>query len=255
VTPQPGGESSWFDPLAEAYDAARPTYPDALYADLERLAARPLAGARVVDVGAGTGIASRGLAARGASVVAVDHGIGMLRQLRRRAPASPAAQADAHALPLADGVADLVCYAQAWHWVRVPSAAAEAARVLRPGGALALWWNDVAADGEPWWETQQQRLEDSGTGYIRSYRSFDFVADLTATGLFAIPDMAVSRWERSLDLDTYQTWLRSKSYVAALGAAQVGFLAETRAALAEAFPTGIVREPFRTTLYVARRAD
>jgi SAM-dependent methyltransferase len=250
----PAAGRSLFDPLAAAYDAARPTYPDALYDELAGLAGRPLAGARVVDVGAGTGISARGLGARGAEVLALDHGMGMLQALRRRSPTLPAAQADAHLLPLRAGVADLVCYAQAWHWVRVPAAAAEVARVLRPGGALALWWNDEAALGEPWWELQKQLLEASGTGYRREYRAQDVVGDLASTGLFAPPTVAIAPWERTLDLDTYQTWLRSKSYVAALGPAQEEFLRAVRASLAEAFPDGLVREPFRTTLYVAHLA-
>jgi len=105
---------SVFDPLVDAYDAGRPSYPDQLYDDLERLT-RPLAGTGVVEVGAGTGIATRALEARGARVVALDLGAAMLRRLRERNGRTPVVVADAHALPLGDGVADLVCYAQAWH--------------------------------------------------------------------------------------------------------------------------------------------
>lgn len=138
--------------------------------------------------------------------------------------------------------------------MRVPAAAAEVARVLRPGGALALWWNDEAAVGEPWWEVQQRLLESSGTGYRRGYRALDVAGDLAATGLFELPAVARTTWGRTIDLDTYETWLRSKSYVAALGAEVEEFVGAVRASLVAAFPDGFVREPFRTTLYVVRLA-
>lgn len=242
-----------FDPLVEAYDLARPGYPDRLYNALEA-AAGPLAGAAVVEVAAGTGLATRGLSARGARLIAVDVAPAMLGRLRRHLPGVPALVADAHALPVRTGRADLVCYAQAWHWVRVPEAAAEAARVLRPGGALALWWNDVAAEGAGWWEAQQARIEAGNAAYSRDYRARDYAGELIVTGRFeVVRRVAEIGWQRPLDLDTYLTWLRSKSYVAALGAALPEFLSAERASLTAAFPNGRVVEPFRTTLYVARR--
>jgi SAM-dependent methyltransferase len=248
---------SAFDPLVDAYDAGRPSYPDQLYDDLERLT-RPLRGADVVEVGAGTGIATRALEERGARVVALDLGPAMLRRLLDRSQRTPVAVAvavaHAHALPLRDGVADLVCYAQAWHWVRVPEAAAEARRVLRPGGALATWWNDVSADDLPWWQAQQDRLEGWSPGYSRDYRRRDWSAELTGVLGVEQVEVAGSEWVRSLPIEQYETWLRSKSYVAALGDRLEDFLAAERASLAAAFPDGAVQEPFRTVLVVARVA-
>jgi SAM-dependent methyltransferase len=242
-----------FDPLVDAYDAARPTYPDALFDDLRRLAGRPLAGADVVEVGAGTGIATRALLARGARVVPVDLGAAMLGRLRARTPGIPVALGDGEALPLRPGVADLVCYAQAWHWVRVPVAAAEAARVLRPGGALAVWWNDVDAEDEPWWRRQQDRLEKLSPGYRRGYRTRPYADELRWTGQFTEVVTLAGRWSRRIDIDTYLTWLRSKSYVAAIGERLADFLDAERRSLLRTFPDGVVEEPFRTLLVVARR--
>lgn len=242
--------ASLFDPLVDAYDAARPGYPDDLYDAVERLAG-PLAGADVVELGAGTGIATRALQARGARVTVVDPGPVMLGRLRARGPGTPAAVGVAEAVPLADGCADLVCAAQAWHWVDVARGAAEVVRLLRPGGALALWWNDVDTGAAPWWATQQDRIEAGNPGYRRLYRTADHGAALAATGLFAAVEAIETRWVRPLDLDTYETWLRSKSYVAALGDLLPDFLAAERASLLEAFPDGTVREPFVTRLWVA----
>jgi SAM-dependent methyltransferase len=243
---------SVFDPLVDSYDAARPSYPTYLFRDLERLGG-PLGGARVVEVGAGTGIATRQLVARGADVVAVDLGPAMLRRLARRTPGvAGVVLGDGEALPLADGIADLVCYAQAWHWMHVPDAAAEAVRVLRPGGFLAVWWNDVDASDARWWRSQQTRLEAMSPGYDRDYRARPWADEIRWTGHFADVVTLTGRWERAMPLDAYLTWLRSKSYVAAIGDRLGDFLGSERDSLLHAFPDGIVVEPFRTVLVVAR---
>ncbi|MCK9899503.1 ubiquinone biosynthesis protein UbiE [Parafrankia colletiae] len=243
---------SLFDPLADAYDQARPSYPDQLFVDLEMLAGRPVAGAGVVDVGAGTGIATRAMLARGARVLPVDLGPVMLDRLRRHSPDLPVVRGDGEALPLRDACADLVTYAQAWHWVGVPAAAAEAARVLRPGGSLAVWWNDVDAEDFHWYQRQQDRLEAMSPGYTRDYRSRPFAEELRWTGLFAEVVTVTCRWHREIDLDRYETWLRSKSFVAAIGDRVEDFLAAERRSLLRSFPDGLIIEPFRTVLVVAR---
>lgn len=235
-----------FDALADDYAAARPGYPDAIYDALP-----PLAGATVLDVGAGTGIASRRLSAAGANVVAADLGPGMLGRLRARSPGLPAVIAVGEVLPFATGCADLITYAQGWHWVDVVAAAAEATRVLRPGGTLALWWNNAVTNID-WYEAQQDRLEAAVPGYSRSYRSADYEAQLGATGLFAAIEQVEEAWERRIDLPTYERWLRSKSYVAQLGSEVDAFVAAEMRHIGSAFPAGEVIEPFVARLWLAR---
>lgn len=233
-----------FEEVVADYDAGRPGYPPSLYAALP-----PLAGATVLELGAGTGLGTAGLLEAGARVVATDRGPRMLGRLHERHPQVPVAVARAEALPLRDGVVDGVCGAQMWHWVDVDAAAAEAARVLRPGGWLAVWWNDVAGAGLPWFEAQQERLEAASPGYTRGYRSRAYDEELRAR--FADVRTWTGTWSRSLDLDTYQRWLRSKSYVQALPDLEA-FLAAERASLLDAFPDGVVVEPFEVLLVVAR---
>lgn len=251
-TGRPVRSGSPFDALADDYDRARPRYPGALFDALP-----PLAGRDLLELGAGTGIATRRLVARGARVVALDLGPSMLARLLARSPGTPVVLADAQALPVRAGAVDLVCAAQAWHWVRVTEAAAEVVRVLRPGGRLCVWWNEVAAEHEPWWQAQQDRLEAGSPGYSRHYRDRrPYGEELLATGLFGRVDGPVEvPWTRTLDLDTYAAWLRSKSYVAAMGAGLPGFLTAERASLSAAFPDGLVREPFVTRLWTATRGE
>lgn len=237
-----------FEALVDDYDAARPTYPTSLYDALPALRGR-----RVLELGAGTGLATAGLLRAGAAVVATDLGPRMLGRLHANHPSVPAVVARAEALPFADDAVDAVCGAQMWHWVDVDAAAAEVARVLRPGGWLAVWWNDVTGAGERWWDEQQDRLEALSPGYRRMYRTRDYGAELLATGRFAGVEHWTGSWSRELDWPLYERWLRSKSYVQAVPQLE-RFLDAERESLAAAFPTGRIVEPLEVRLVVARRA-
>jgi SAM-dependent methyltransferase len=136
-----------------------------------------------------------------------------------------------------------------WHWTDEP-AAAEVARVLRPGGRLALWWNEADAQGVWWWEAQQDRLEAGNTAYERGYREVDYRAQLAER--FVGPPPLEIPWERTLSLDLYERWLRSKSYVQRLPDVEA-FVSECRADLAQAFPSGDVVEPFVTRLFLLEK--
>jgi SAM-dependent methyltransferase len=237
------GSPTAFEALVDHYDAARPTYPQALYDALPDLAGT------VLELGAGTGIAARELVKRGGSLVCTDLGPKMLGRLHELLPEVPVFVARAEALPFADERFDVVCGAQMWHWVDVAVAAPEVVRVLRPGGALAIWWNEVAADGLPWWDAQQDRLEAANPRYSRDYRASDYGAQLAP--YFASVEHWTTQWERTLDWPTYERWLQSKSYVQALD--DVGaFIAAERASLANAFPDGRIVEPFTVSLWIAR---
>ena len=248
------GEATAFEAVVDDYDAARPRYPAALYDALAGLTGAPLAGRELLELGSGTGIATRELLARGARLVATDLGPRMLARAVATAPgALPAVVARAEALPFADASYDGVCGAQMWHWVDVPAAATEVARVLRPGGWLAVWWNEADPDAgddafRAAWEAQQARLEAGNPRYSRDYRQRDHGAELAATGRFGEVLTWSGTWSRELDWPLYERWLRSKSYVQALGEGLEAFLAAER----ESLGGGPVVEPFRTSLWLAR---
>lgn len=88
-----------FNAVAAQYADHRPTYPPALFHTIEDLTGRPLAGSRVADVGAGTGLATARLLERGARVVAVEPGEDMAAEFRRRIPGTPVVRGDGNALP------------------------------------------------------------------------------------------------------------------------------------------------------------
>lgn len=124
-----------FNTRAQVYVAGRPSYPVAL---IEWLRQRFPAGAEVADIGAGTGILSVQLAQAGFAVTAVEPSAPM----RAEIPTDiTALDGTAEAIPLPNSSVDLVTVAQAFHWFNQPAAMAEFARVLRPGGKVALIWN------------------------------------------------------------------------------------------------------------------
>jgi SAM-dependent methyltransferase len=123
---------------AERYDRARPRYPDAL---IERVVASvPTGGVLdVLDVGCGTGIAARQFQAVGCRVLGVEPDPRMAEVARRAGLPVEIATFESWE---ADGRAfDAVVAGTAWHWVDPVAGAAQAGRVLRPGGRLALFHN------------------------------------------------------------------------------------------------------------------
>ncbi|SCL40080.1 Methyltransferase domain-containing protein [Micromonospora pallida] len=127
-----------FGPAAAEYDRYRPRYPERA---LRWALADLTVPARVVDLGAGTGILTRGVRALGHQVTPVEPDPGMRATLADVTPGVTALSGSAEAVPLPDGTADAVLVGQAYHWFDRDRAHAEIARVLRPGGTFAPIWN------------------------------------------------------------------------------------------------------------------
>jgi SAM-dependent methyltransferase len=140
-----------FGALAETYDAVRPSWPSGT---VDWLLGNPHGPRRVIDLGAGTGLGTRTIAALGHDVVALDPSAGMLAALEA-APLAPEVRARietrvgaAESLEDADASVDAATAFQAWHWFDAEQVARECARVLRPGGWLGLAWHSWSGDAD-----------------------------------------------------------------------------------------------------------
>ncbi|MDH5372532.1 MAG: methyltransferase domain-containing protein [Acidimicrobiia bacterium] len=195
-----------FGSAAAAYEAARPGYPPSVVDWL--ISGLSLAvGSVVVDLAAGTGKLTRLLAERGANPIAVEPVAGMRAELRQAAPKIPIVAGTAEALPFRRASVDGLTVAQAFHWFDNPTSHDQIARVIRPGGRLALVWNardrrvawvdavwsimDRVEHNAPWRDHESTRSADEWTlpGFTPFHRS-QFVHEHRLTRAQVVERMA-----------------------------------------------------------------
>jgi len=193
---------------AERYDRARPHYPDALIARI--VAGSP--GRDFLDVGCGTGIASRQFIAAGCSVLGVDVDARMA-DVARAAGLEVEVAAFEEWDP-AGRTFDAIVSAQTWHWIDPVAGAAKAAHALAPAGRLAVFWNvgrpspEIAeAFGEVYRRTMPHLpyLHSGGRSALDAYSSgFARATDgIRQTKAFGEPEQWRYEWERSYTRDEW----------------------------------------------------
>ena len=207
----------------------------------------------VVDVAAGTGKLTRLLVPSGARVVAVEPVAEMRAVLQQAVPDAEALEGTAEALPLADACADAVTAAAAFHWFRIDEALMEFARVLRPGGRLAVLYNK--RDPESELQVELTRLLGRHGADLAWMRTVDPGAILKKSREFGRPEYAEFRHEQRFDPDGLVERVSSISYVALLeGQEREDFLAEVRE-LGERQPASPFAFRYVTQAWVSGRRD
>jgi SAM-dependent methyltransferase len=199
-------ESFGADPAR--YDRARPRYPEAL---VERIvAASP--GRDVVDVGCGTGIAARQFQAAGCTVLGVEPDARMAEWARR--PGLEVEVSTFEGWDPAGRTFDAVVAGMTWHWVDPVAGAAKAARALRPGGRLALFWyvfQPPSDLGEAFTAAYRRALPDSPFGGappmpgLDAYSAFFTTATdgMRRAGGFGEPERWRYDWDQSYSRDEW----------------------------------------------------
>lgn len=236
-----------FDAAAAVYARSRPAYPGAsiawLLEDID---------GTVVDLGAGTGLLAQGLVGRAAEVIAVEPSDNMRSELSAALPSVTALKGTGESMPLADGTANAVLCAQAWHWVDVDHASREVARVLRPGGRLGLIWN----------------LRDESTAWVREFgrimhgRDSAGWSDRIRAGRpevgegFGALESHTTSWTQTLDVDGLVDLASSRSYVITMpGDKRREVLAAVRALAMESAVDGTIELPYQTYSFRAPRGE
>ncbi len=196
------------------YERGRPGYPpEAVRFVLETVPNGPED--LILDVGAGTGKLTRALTPTAATVVAIEPVQGMVRLLPELAPDAHVVIGVAESLPVAPGSVSVVTVGQAFHWFDSDRAWAEFARVLRPGGAVALVWNARLREVE--WVDRVWSLMDR-IEKTAPWRNPDRPDRFAPHPAFADVEQASFRHTVGMDEDTVIARVMSVSHVAVLPA-------------------------------------
>lgn len=252
-----------FDAVAEDYDRVRPSYPDKVFDDLVEVAGLSL-GARLLEIGCGTGQATLPLARRGFSLVAVELGERLAALTRRRLAGFPTVEIVRGKFeewePPDAAAFDAVVSFAAFHWIDPEVRYAKAARLLKRDGALAIFdWQDAHEEGGddffvavqedysaivPEWETAPPP---SSAQIVDRVKVF-----LDASGYFAPAEARRYVWSVTYTAHDYVTFLGTQSSFRMLDEARRKRLFDRIERRISAEHGGAVRKEFLGMLAVAR---
>jgi ubiquinone/menaquinone biosynthesis C-methylase UbiE len=248
-----------FSQLAQAYDRARPSYPEVALERITQTMLETQSRFLIADIGAGTGIFTRQLRQHLPNTVgifAVEPGHDMSAAAQQNPMTGiEFLNASAEALPFSATQLRAITVAQAIQWFDRPAFFCEAARVLEPAGLLFVVQNNRNWQASPFLEAYEGLLEQYSPNYNRHYRDFDIVAEVQTSGLFAVLETQNHPWVREMSAVLFRDMTLSSTKMKA-AFAQHGL--ETMTALVdtlttEFFPDGATRVDYLTEVYVFQK--
>lgn len=250
-----------FDRDVAGYETARPGYPDELFDMLvQSCALGPRC--RVLEIGSGPGQATMELLGRGASVVAVEPGAGMVARLRERVAGRPCQviQADFEDATVT-GSFDLAVAATSFHWVDPAVGISKLAALVAPAGWLALWWN-VFRDVGPNDAAFAERLRPISQRFQTAERMDSIIyaqdepqrrAEIEAGGHFAVERIETFEWPMRHDGGSLRGLFASFSDWSTLPEPDRSMALDDIAAIVDDHFGGVIDRRYITVLYIARR--
>jgi len=198
---QAGRRSREFDESAVAYDTYRPRYPDEIFDDIVEVGAlRP--GARTIEIGAGTGIATAALVERGLEVVAIEPSDGMRELAQDKLEDRAQFRGGTFEDLSQDESADAIVAFSAWHWVEPRNGLDLASAVLAPGGVLAVSWTEVVSWGQG--DFEERLAEITRSPWLKSVEEIRAsVEPIRDDARFEEVAVRCHRFERELDAETF----------------------------------------------------
>jgi len=241
---------SWmhFEQMAAEYASARPPYPASVYRALTDIGVIG-AGTRVLEIGAGTGLATREVLEAGSAVVALEPGPELARLLREAVPQASVVVARLEEADLPVGSFDSVIAATSMHWVDLSMGLPKLHATLRPDGLLAVWRNVFGDDSieTPFRRRVDQIVAQRTSAAAPRPPGRPSLDELTEGGWFDPVDSQRWRWSSDLTTDqvrrlfqTFSDWTSAEVDAAAEAVDDLG---------------GRVTEHYQTLLHVLRRTS
>jgi len=192
-----------FDQTAEAYDEVRPRYPEGLIEDVLALSGIP-SGGRILEVGCGPGNATLPFARRGYPMLCIELGPQLAALAVRNCRPFPGVQVlntSFEEWALEEEAFDLVISAEAFHWIPPEIAYPKAARALKPGGSIALWWivdqvpdTELFAEIDRVYRERAPGFENPTTSVTAEWMVARLVEDLETSRCFGSPTVRQHAW-------------------------------------------------------------
>lgn len=238
-----------FESMAAEYESARPPYPAALY-DLLAVEGVTGPGKRLLEVGAGTGLATAELVGSGSIVTAIEPGADLAAILAAKVPSATVHVRPIEEVDLPPGAFDAVVAATSIHWVDLDLALPAFHSALVPGGQLAVWRHYFSSDVQTAFRDRVSEVVARRPSPVEQQgqrRNRTSMEELAAGAYFA--PVKSESWQWSIDLRTEQ--------VRRLYASFSGWSSTEVEAVADAADElgGVVTETYRTVLHLLRRTD
>lgn len=253
----PREQGAVFDEVARTYDRARPAYPPEVFEEVLGFAALA-PGERLLEIGAGTGKATRGFAGRGFPILCIEPGAQLAAVLKEHCGGHDVTVAATtfEAWPVETAAFGLVFAAQSFHWVDPEQGFDRCAQALRPGGTLALFGNRPRRGEAP----VHRAVEACYAGcplqpdVLRSYSRNPYPEQIAAQGGFGPVVQSSHPFQVDYDATGYCELLETQSDHRMLDPA---VRADLFARVADAIRAhgGTVSVDFSTDLLLVRRND